>query len=451
MSIQYGGDLDVFRNVIAGNSSVGYGGGIALGADNENIVQFNSLVRNQSNEQGGAVYVNSKYHTLANNTILDNKAGAGQGAVHLQTRSTLENPIRYNNMYDNSVYALFYGAPQDAPNLNAQYNWWGSANPVVIPTQIWDWFDDASLAQVDYSNWLEGHWLAAPISPPSGLAAATENDTITLTWSDNPESDLAGYKLYFSESKTLMVDAVLGDLTGTDVGNTTSAAITNLPLGIYYMGVTACDTDADGEDDWTDGNESWFSTIEEVHIGSDPQASFSASPLSGEVPHTVAFTDASTGDFDTWLWAFGDGGTSTEQNPTHEYTDSGVYTVSLTIDGPLGSTTETKTAYITMLPVGSDFQADFSASPLSGEVPLTVAFTDTSTGDIDSWMWTFGDAGTSTEQNPTHIYSESGVYTVTLTITGSLGSITETKTAYITVLPQSGLFEAKLFLPLIEN
>jgi PKD repeat protein len=217
------------------------------------------------------------------------------------------------------------------------------------------------------------------------------------------------------------------------------------------MGVTACDTDADGEDDWTDGNESWFSTIEEVHIGSDPQASFSASPLSGEVPHTVAFTDASTGDFDTWLWAFGDGGTSTEQNPTHEYTDSGVYTVSLTIDGPLGSTTETKTDYITVLPVGSDFQADFSASPLSGEVPLTVAFTDTSTGDIDSWMWTFGDAGTSTEQNPTHIYSESGVYTVTLTITGSLGSITETKTAYITVLPQSGLFEAKLFLPLIEN
>ena len=147
-----------------------------------------------------------------------------------------------------------------------------------------------------------------------------------------------------------MIDAVKGDLTGTDVGNTTSVAITNLPLGIYYMGVTAYDTDIDGEDDWTDGNESWFSLLEEVHIGTDPQANFNASPLSGDVPLTVAFTDTSTGDFDSWAWAFGDGGTSTEQNPTHEYTDSGVYTVTLTIDGLLGSTTDTKPEYISVLP-----------------------------------------------------------------------------------------------------
>jgi PKD repeat protein len=350
-------------------------------------------------------------------------------------------------MYNNNDYTLFYGA-EDAPGatLDAQYNWWGSIIPSVIPPQIWDKFDDASLAEVDYINWWLEPVTAAPVSPPTGLVAAKDAFTVTLSWSPNPESDLEGYKLYFSESDTFMIDAVQGELTGTDLGMDTNVAITDLPLGIYYAAVTAYDDDADGEDDWTDGNESWFSTTEEIHIGTDPQASFSASPQSGEVPLTVEFTDESTGDFDTWLWSFGDGGTSTDQHPSHEYTESGVYTVTLTIDGPLGSTSDTKPEYISVLPVGAKPQADFSASPLSGEVPLTIEFTDESTGDFDTWEWAFGDGGTSTEQNPTHIYTQSDVYTVTLTIDGQSGSDTAIKSNYISVLPKS-----ELFLPLIEN
>lgn len=448
-------DMPVFRNVIAGNSSVGTGGGIHvyyMSSSGSCNMQYNSFVHNQAAEQGSAVYADHSdliNLTIENNTILDNIAGAGQGALHL---TALSNPINYNNMYGNEAYTLFYGAA-DAPDttLDARGNWWGSIIPSVIPPQIWDKFDDASLAEVDFTNWQVGPVVDAPVSPPTGLVSATETFTVTLDWSDNPESDLAGYKLYFSKSETLMIDAVLGDLTGVDVGTDTSVAITDLPLGIYYMGVTAYDADLDGEDDWTDGNESWFSTLEEVHIGTDPQASFSASPLSGEVPLTVGFTDTSTGDFDTWEWAFGDGGTSTDQHPTHEYTDSGVYTVTLTIDGPLGSTTETKPAYISVLPVGADPQADFSASPLSGEVPLTVGFTDTSTGDIDTWGWAFGDGDTSTEQHTTHIFTDSGMFTITLTISGTLGSDSETKPEYISVLPQSNLPKKEILLPLIEN
>lgn len=59
--------------------------------------------------------------------------------------------------------------------------------------------------------------------------------------------------------------------------------------------------------------------------------------------------------------------------------------------------------------------ADFSGTPLFGTAPLTVAFTDLSTGTPTSWAWSFGDGGTSTAQNPTHIYTAPGVYTVTLT------------------------------------
>jgi len=77
--------------------------------------------------------------------------------------------------------------------------------------------------------------------------------------------------------------------------------------------------------------------------------------------------------------------------------------------------------------------AHFSASPTSGIAPLTVNFTDQSTGQITSWSWDFGDGSTSTEQSPSHTYNNSGIYTVTLTVAGPEGSDKETKTDYIKV------------------
>ncbi|NIM17120.1 MAG: M28 family peptidase [Candidatus Aminicenantes bacterium] len=76
--------------------------------------------------------------------------------------------------------------------------------------------------------------------------------------------------------------------------------------------------------------------------------------------------------------------------------------------------------------------AEFTASPTSGAVPLTVNFTDLSVG-ATSWSWNFGDTGTSTDKDPTHTYTSTGTYTVTLTVTNASGSDTETKTDYITV------------------
>src|SRR5437899_303086 len=77
---------------------------------------------------------------------------------------------------------------------------------------------------------------------------------------------------------------------------------------------------------------------------------------------------------------------------------------------------------------------DFSATPRFGSIPLTVAFTDLSTGDPTTWAWDFGDGGTSTLQNPTHIYSTPGDYTVTLEVSGGeIGDCTEVKAGYITV------------------
>ncbi len=78
--------------------------------------------------------------------------------------------------------------------------------------------------------------------------------------------------------------------------------------------------------------------------------------------------------------------------------------------------------------------ADFSASPTSGDYPLTVNFTDLSTGSPTSWSWDFGDGvGTSTSQNPSYTYNAAGTYTVSLTATNAYGSDIETKVDYITV------------------
>src|SRR6185436_5085917 len=129
-------------------------------------------------------------------------------------------------------------------------------------------------------------------------------------------------------------------------------------------------------------------------------------------------------------WTFGDGGTSTAQNPSHTYNAAGTFTVALTATGPGGSNTLTKTSYVTVSeppPVAS-----FSGSPTSGTQPLAVNFTDSST-NATSWAWTFGDGGTSTAQNPSHTYVAAGSYTVALTATGPGGSNTNTKTNYITV------------------
>ena len=77
---------------------------------------------------------------------------------------------------------------------------------------------------------------------------------------------------------------------------------------------------------------------------------------------------------------------------------------------------------------------DFIGTPTSGNTPLTVQFTDKSTGaNITGWSWTFGDGGTSPSQNPSHIYSAAGIYTVSMTSTNDGGSQGITKTGYITV------------------
>ncbi|WP_052727984.1 PKD domain-containing protein [Methanosarcina vacuolata] len=164
-----------------------------------------------------------------------------------------------------------------------------------------------------------------------------------------------------------------------------------------------------------------------------PIADFSASPTSGNAPLKVTFTDKSSNSPTSWKWTFGDGKTSTEQNPVHTYTKAGTYTVVLTASNAGGSNTVTKSKYITVKTAPIKPVAAFSATPTSGNAPLKVQFTDKSTGSPTSWKWTFGDGKTSTVKTPVHTYSKEGKYTVSLTVKNAAGTNTKTIKNYITV------------------
>jgi PKD repeat protein len=183
--------------------------------------------------------------------------------------------------------------------------------------------------------------------------------------------------------------------------------------------------------------------IQTVNVteGANPEIDFipePAPPVAGFVVNTtsvtatqdIAFTDHSTGLISSWLWDFGDGITSTEQTPTHNYIATGIYNVSLVLTNPSGSSTRVRTSYVTVV---DSPDAGFSANVTSGAVPLSVGFTDSSTNSPTSWLWDFGDGNTSTDQNPIHTYSAVGTYNVRLNASNDQGSNISTRISYIIV------------------
>ena len=214
-----------------------------------------------------------------------------------------------------------------------------------------------------------------------------------------------------------------------DFGDGTSSTSQN-PTHIYSTSggytVTLSSTGDHGEEYETKTN---YITVASSVTG-PPTADFSGTPLSAAPNDTITFTDYSTESPSAWSWSFGDGNTSSTQNPTHSYSAVGLYTVTLSATNASGTDEEVKTNYIT---ISAAPTADFSGTPTSGEAPLEVTFTDYSTESPSAWSWNFGDGNTSSTQNPAHTYSSSGTYTVTLSATNFYGTDAEVKTNYITV------------------
>jgi len=251
------------------------------------------------------------------------------------------------------------------------------------------------------------------VAPASATLDVDESMNFTVNVYDADGVLMSGAVPVWSSSNTAVgvVDAATGFFEALSAGTTTVAATAEGVTGLAHVTVTLPDL---------------------------PVANFTAMPLSGDAPLYVQFTDTSTGSITSRSWDFDNDGVidSTEQNATHTYTAAGNYTVNLTVTNAGGSDSAVKTDYITVGSGGSGGDAplaNFSATPTSGDAPLNVTFTDLSTNGPTAWAWDFGDNETSAVQNATHTYTAAGTYTVSLTVTNSLGNDSAVKTDYITV------------------
>jgi PKD repeat protein len=195
-------------------------------------------------------------------------------------------------------------------------------------------------------------------------------------------------------------------------------------IGVFDVGFKATNTSS-GAFDW-DNHTSYIQST-----GVAPVSDFSGTPTSGVVPLNVVFTDASQNTPDTWLWDFGDGYTSTLQNPAHLYNVTGTYDVNLTTTNVMGSNSMVKSGYVTVTPM----VVTFSSNNTIGSDHVDAQFTASSTGSPNTWYWDLGDGNTSTLQNPFHQYTGIGNYDVAAKATNtSSGAYSWTnKTGYISV------------------
>ncbi len=169
-------------------------------------------------------------------------------------------------------------------------------------------------------------------------------------------------------------------------------------------------------------------TITVTTPAAPPKAVISSSALTGDAPHTVTFNGTGSTGAVSYLWSFGDGTTSPQNSPGHQYTSPGTYTTILTVTGSEGLTDQAtiKVTVNETAPVNSPPNAVISSSTAAGEAPFAISFdgsrsTDTE-GPISSYYWRFGDGTTATGISSTHTYTVAGTYSASLTTTDSNGA-----------------------------
>jgi PKD repeat protein len=152
-----------------------------------------------------------------------------------------------------------------------------------------------------------------------------------------------------------------------------------------------------------------------VIVHDAPAVDFSFDKASGCAPLTVKFKDqtsTASGNIDSWSWVFGDGGTSSQANPTYTFVTPGNPIVSLRVRNQFGcEKLKSITSPIAVLGPIAKFTVDKTAVCA---LPAAFQFTNQSTGNNNTYLWTFGDGQTSTDINPSHSYSQAGTFEVVM-------------------------------------
>ena len=167
----------------------------------------------------------------------------------------------------------------------------------------------------------------------------------------------------------------------------------------------------------TDSNSDSAQDTAPVTISTPAVVAEAGGPYSGTICSPISFSGSATGGCIpySFSWDFGDGGTSTLQNPTHQYASDGTYTATLTVTDDKGASDSDTASVSVSTP---NLVADASG-PSNGCTGDPVVFSGSASGGCTpySYSWIFGDGGSSNQQNPSHTYNSPGTYTITLTVT----------------------------------
>ncbi len=315
------------------------------------------------------------------------------------------------------------------------------AQTLVVTMPIADFTaPDLALAgeTVDFTNrstgtapltyaWDFGDGASSTDENPGHAFAAVGSYVVTLTVTNNYGENSFSSAIAIGEAPVAGFTAPTAAATGEDVSFVNTSTGTAPLTYAWDFGDGASSTDENPvhsfaeAGDYTvtltttnDYGEDSFSSA--IAIGEAPIAGFTA-PTVAATGEEVAFSNTSTGTAPlTYAWDFGDGATSTVENPSHAFAAAGSYTVTLTVASDYG-----EDGFSSAITVGDAPMAGFTA-PTAAATGKDVSFVNTSTGTAPlTYAWDFGDGASSTDENPVHSFAEAGTYTVTLTTTSDYG------------------------------
>lgn len=279
----------------------------------------------------------------------------------------------------------------------------------------------------DWSAWADetAGDTTAPAPTYSAVAVGATGGVIVYANPASAPSDISHYEVYWNNTGDAPTSDTLPNHSGSPNGQQLMFVLA--PSEVVYVWIRAVDTS---------GNRQAWTSLGNFTEGLivPPTAVASATPTSGSAPLSVTFTGSGSSTvtgatISEYRWEFGDGNTSLQADPSHQYASDGNYTARLTVRDTRGLSRSASVNITVGSPGGNNPPvADISATPTFGVRPLDVDFdasgSSDSDGTVDRYDWDFGDGNGAQDAGATvsHRYIFPGVYTATVTVTDDDGA-----------------------------